>query len=454
MKKSLNLLWMMTAALLVMSACSEDNPIADPNMGNIDATTYVAIGNSCTSGYQSGALFQEGQMYSYPNLLARQLGSVDFEQPLMPYPGTGELRILQTLYPSVSIISNGLTQSIPTNSTLARPFNNLGIPGAVVFDAIDESSILERAQQRSNPFYMFIMRDQATFGKSMVDQAIALQPTLLSFWLGYNDVLGYTVSGGVSGTNSGREGYPPRTRPTERVTFQEVIESAFAKIKASLPNTQVLVANIPNITSIPFLTTVPRKIPNPTDPSVLLNIYYRNKDGNVGTVGENDFVLLTAQDQLGKGIGLTPNAPLPSQYVLDNTEVSIALQAVSAYNTILQTEAERNGFVLVDINALLNDIKSNGYSVAGEKYTTSFITGGLFSLDGIHMSSRGNAVVANEFIKALNSAYNANVRYLPFNDIPGITPPVSVGSSKRAAAPWSLNMRFPTENLYSIFGVK
>ncbi|MFZ1731209.1 MAG: SGNH/GDSL hydrolase family protein [Bacteroidota bacterium] len=456
MKKSLNLFWMMTAAFLLLSACSsKDNPIADPSMGSLDATTYVAIGNSLTAGYQSGALFQEGQMYSYPNLLAKQLGSVDFVQPLMPYPGTGELRILQTLYPSVSIISNGLTQNIPADMlTLLRPYNNLGIPGAIVYDAIDESSILDRAQQRSNPFYMFIMRDQASFGKSMVDQAVKLQPTLLSFWLGNNDVLGYAVSGGVQGTNTGVGGDPPRTMPTERAVFQQVIQGAFAKIKASLPNTQVLVANIPNVTSIPFVTTVPRSIPNPTNPTQMLNIYYRNKSGNVGIAGENDYVLLTAQEQLGKGIGLSPNAPLPSQYVLDNSEVAVTLQAVTDFNNILRTEAERNGFILVDVNALLDDIKVNGYYVAGEKYTTSFITGGLFSLDGVHLSSRGNAVVANKFIEAMNSAYGANIRYVNFNDIPGIAAPVTSGTGKRGTTPWSLDMHFPTENLYSIFGVK
>jgi hypothetical protein len=110
--------------------------------------------------------------------------------------------------------------------------------------------------------------------------------------------------------------------------------------------------------------------------------------------------------------------------------------------------------VLVDINALLEKIKTEGYYIAGEKYTTSFITGGLFSLDGIHLSNRGNAVVANEFIAALNVAYGANIRKINFNDIPGIAAPVTSGTGKRGTSPWSLDMNFPTENLYSIFGVK
>lgn len=458
MKKSKSLLRMLTAAFLLFSACSDENPVGDPNLGSVNPETCVAIGNSLTAGYQSGALFNEAQLYSYPNLLAKQLGSADFEQPLMPYPGTGELRILQQLYPSVVIVSNGIAQNLPTNALLARPYNNLGIPGATIADAIDTSSILQRAQSHSNPFYVYIMRDQNAFGKSLVDQAIALQPTLLTFWLGNNDVLGYAVTGGTQGTNIGLVD-PARTMPTERAVFQQVIQAAFAKIKTALPNTKVLVANIPDVTAIPFLTTVPHRVPNKDNPSQPLSIYYRNKEGNVTTAepaSEHrgaDYVLLTAQEQLKLGKGFAPGNPLESQFVLDNAEVATVQQAVADYNAILDAECARNGFVLVDIHALFEELNTNGYYVAGEKYTTAFISGGTFSLDGIHPSSRGQAVIANRFIDAMNDAFQANIRYVTLHDIPGIKAPDAVGAGKRGV-PWSLEMQFPTDNLLNVFGAR
>lgn len=457
MKKSKSLLRILTAAFLLFSACSEENPVGDPNLGSVNPETYVAIGNSLTAGYQSGALFNEAQLYSYPNLLAKQLGSADFEQPLMPYPGTGELRILQQLYPSVVIVSNGIAQNLPTNALLARPYNNLGIPGAIVADAIDTSSILQRAQSRKNPFYMYIMRDQNAFGKSLVDQAIMLQPTLLTFWLGNNDVLVYALTGGTQGTNIGLA-EPAGTMPTERAVFQQVIQAAFAKIKTALPTTKVLVANIPDVTAIPFLTTVPLRVPNKDNPSQPFSIYYRNNDGNVTTAepaSEHrgaDYVLLTAQEQLALGRGFTPAAPLDSRFVLDNAEVANVQQAVADFNAILDAECARNGFILVDMHALFEDLRKNGYYVAGEKYTTAFISGGAFSLDGIHPSSRGQAVIANRFIEAMNDAFSANIRYVPFHDIPGIKAPYAVGAGKRGV-PWSLEMQFPTDNLLNVFGV-
>ena len=444
--------WLFAAMLLFLGACSEDTPVGDPGLGGLDPTTYVAIGNSITAGYQSGALFQEGQAFSFPNLLAQALGSSDFQQPLMPYPGTGELRVLEMLYPNAKIGTTGQTQNLPTNVLLARPYNNLGIPGAIVWDAIDTASILVRAQQRSNPFYMFIMRDQAMFGKSMIDQAAKLNPTVLTFWLGNNDVLGYAISGGTLGTNLGGGGIPPRTLPTESAVFGQAIRTAFAKIKADMPNAKVLVANIPDPTATPFFTTVPRTIPNPTNPSLLMNIYYKNKEGQTGTVGENDFVLLTAQQKLQLGIGLSREYPLPTDVVLDNAEMSIVLQAVSEYNRVILEQAEVHGFVHVDMNAFLNNVKTKGYDVAGERYTTAFISGGMFSLDGIHLSARGNAVVANKFIEEMNRAYGANIRYIGLNNIPGIPAPTSVGTSKKSL--WSLGLQFPVENPITLLGLQ
>ena len=49
---------------------------------NIDLSRFVALGDSLTAGYKDGALFYEGQIYSYPNLMAEQFRS-KFQQPLM-----------------------------------------------------------------------------------------------------------------------------------------------------------------------------------------------------------------------------------------------------------------------------------------------------------------------------------------------------------------------------------
>lgn len=450
--KHTRILSILLFSAVMLSACSEDTPIADPSLGDVNPTVYVAIGNSLTAGYANGALYESAQIYSYPNLIAQALGTPEFVQPLIPDPGTGNLMIWQGFSATGSpvIKYNGNVLSAPSNLTHPAAYHNLGLPGAVLYDALDVTDITERATQRGNPFYTLIMRNQDAFGKSLLEQAIGLNPTLLSFWLGNNDVLAYAGSGGTRGTNTGLGGFPPGTRPTERAAFSAMIKNAFNGIQTQLPDTRVLIGNIPDPTVAPLFTTVPRKIPNPGDPSQLLDVYYRTSSNTVGTVGPEDFILLTAQAELGKGVGLHPQNPLPSQFVLDATEVEIVRAAVRDYNSILEAEAGTHGFALVDCKKLLDDIHAKGYMLAGETYTTSYISGGLFGLDGVHLTPRGNAIVANEFIAAMNSTFGANIRQVPLHTIPGIKAPAGLGKSPA----WSLDMPYTLPNRAWIFGAR
>lgn len=79
-------------ALFFIFGCSLDEPgntATKLSTGDADFTRYVALGNSLTAGYQSGALTAVHQQYSYPNFIAQQAGSATFEQPLLGYPGLG-----------------------------------------------------------------------------------------------------------------------------------------------------------------------------------------------------------------------------------------------------------------------------------------------------------------------------------------------------------------------------
>lgn len=417
------------AAVFVWNGCSdEDTNVSGPNsLGSIDPTTYVAIGNSLSSGQQSGGVVESYQRYSFPNLIAGQLGTSSFVQPLIPSPGTGTFMVLKSITP-LSIVTGESVVTPPSNSTHPAPYHNLGIPGAILYDAIDESSILDRAQQRGNPYYLLYMRDQALFGKSLIEQALKLKPTVMTFWLGANDVLGYVASGGTRGTNTGAGGGTPQTLPTEAVVFRTLYATALNAIKTASPSTKVIVGTIPNPTVIPFCTVVPRQIPNPQNPTQLLSIYYKRKDGSVQTVGSEDYVLLTAQAQFARGFGLTPLNPLESAYVLDKDEIAIANAAINDFNTIIKEEATKVGYAVADVASAFDGIARDGYHAAGESYSFAYISGGLFSLDGVHPTSRGHGVLANIFIEAMNKAYGANIPFVRLPDIPAF--PAPTGTAK------------------------
>lgn len=421
---------------LLFVSCSEDAPVGDPSLGSINPDVYVAIGNSFTAGYQSGALFEEAQLYSFPNIIARQIGAPEFVQPLIPYPGTGELMVLRQITPTPVITTGEANVAAAKNTEYPAPYHNLGIPGAIMADAIDVSDIQQRAAERGNPFYPIIMRDQEVFGESLVTQAITLQPTLITFWLGTNDVLAYAASGGTRGTDQTGK------LPTDPQNFEFYLATALDMIKANLPETEVLIGNIPDVTANPLFNTVPRKIPGPQNPSQLLDVHYTTNDQQRAIVGPDDYILLTAQSELAQGVGIDPENPLPSQYVLDATEAQIAQDAVDAFNTAINRQANDHGYTVVDMHAMMNQLDNGGISFAGETYTSDYISGGVFSLDGVHLMQRGNVLVANTFIATMNRTYEANIRQAATYDVPGFPAPTGVG--KRGAAPvWDIGMRFP-----------
>lgn len=423
MKNRITLLLALAVVLTWNGCSSEDTNVSGPNsLGSIDPTTYVAVGNSLTAGMQSGGVVEEFQRYSFPNLIATQLGTASFVQPLIPAPGTGAIMKLTSLTP-VTIVTGEPNVSYPSNVAHPAPFHNLGIPGAILFDAIDESSIVSRAQQRSNPYYLMYMRDQDLFGKSVIEQALKLKPTVMTFWFGANDVLGYVTSGGTRGTNTGAGGGEPGKLPTESVVFRTLYATALNAIKTASPATKVIVGTIPNPTIIPYCTVVPRKIPNPQNPTQLLSIYYKKKDGSVHEVGNEDYVLLTAQTQFARGFGLTPANPLENNYVLDKDELAIATAAVDQFNTIIKEEAAKLGYAVADVASEFDKIARDGYHAAGESYSFAYISGGLFSLDGVHPTSRGHGLLANIFLAAMNKAYGANIPFVTLPSIPAFAAP-------------------------------
>ncbi|MCK5033697.1 MAG: hypothetical protein KAS18_08685, partial [Calditrichia bacterium] len=124
--------------MLIWVGCSLEKPTETEtvlSLGSTDFSTYVAIGNSLTAGYQSGSLIEKHQELSYPNLIATQTGvDANFEQPIISYPGLTPIMELVALSPLT--IGNATGQGAPTNMALARPYNNLGVPAAFLPDML------------------------------------------------------------------------------------------------------------------------------------------------------------------------------------------------------------------------------------------------------------------------------------------------------------------------------
>jgi len=95
--------------------------------------------------------------------------------------------------------------------------------------------------------------------------------------------------------------------------------------------------------------------------------------------------------------------------VLDSDELANIKDATTKFNNSIQTYADQFGLGYVDANALLTQLDNGGISFDGGSVNSDFVTGGAFSLDGVHLTPRGYAIIANAIIDEINATYGSNV---------------------------------------------
>lgn len=97
-------------------------------------------------------------------------------------------------------------------------------------------------------------------------------------------------------------------------------------------------------------------------------------------------------------------------HVLTQLEIDRVETATYNYNAIILQLANQYDLAHVDTHGLLEKISKDGIIYDGIKFTSSYVTGNTFSLDGVHITGQANAMVANEFIKAINSKYGSQLK--------------------------------------------
>lgn len=468
---------------LFLIACDDDLPVDDPQEpivltpGSADFSTYVALGNSLTSGFSDNALFIEGQEASYPNMLASNfalVGGGAFTIPFMAdnlggatLGGTPILgnRLIFNFAAGAPVPVDGQGTTEISNK-LTGPFNNMGIPGAKSFELLapNYGSVAGVSLGTANPYFA---RFSSSESATVIEDAVAQNPTFFSLWIGANDVLAYATSGGTGVYQT--ENLDPTTYNGNDITnptvFANTLDAILQALKPDGSSVKGVIANLPNVTDIPFFTTVPHNpVPLDAATAALLNASYAAYNAGLEPSGidedevaertitfaegeENAVVIIderltdiaglpkirqaTADDLLvltaGAFIGSLANPndptsinglaiPLEDQWVLTPEEQALIANALTQYNQTIKDASDNPAYDLafVNANALLTELNTTGYLINGEVVTAEFVTGGGFSLDGVHPSPRGYAILANEFIKAINKKYGAN--------LPGVNP--------------------------------
>ncbi len=465
-----NFKWLLLVSLTFV-ACNDDEAtvVADVPVtaGTANFSKYVALGNSLTAGFSDAALFSAGQKGSYTNIMATQfklVGGGEFKIPFMNDNVGGLLfggatnpafraRLTFNGVGPVRVSGVSTTEVFNPAVAAAGPYNNAGVPGAKSFHLLSPSygSAAGLATGTANPYYIRFAPNATT---SVLAYAMSQTPTFFSLWIGNNDVLGYATTGG-----DGTDPITPISGPAG-VGFDGTYTALVNTLTSA--GAKGVVSNIPYVNTIPFFTTVGyNPVPLVAAQVTALNSAYTAYNGglvvakNAGliteaerlqrtinfVVGRNavvmideyltditgvspaliklrqttsaDYVVLSSQDvsaqtHLGQGNGT--QFPLTDRWVLSKNEVAELKTATDAYNATIKSLADSKDLAFVDSNALLTQVANGGVRFGNFHLTSSFATGGAFSLDGVHPSPRGYALIANKFLEAINAKYGSTFK--------------------------------------------
>ncbi len=481
------------------------SPVADPSAGSADFTKFVAVGNSLTAGFQAGALFNDGQANSLPaimNASFQQVGGGDFNSPdINSVHGFNSSFSNVTVSPPVIlgrlILFDAGTGAGPLPTPVGAPglpapydasvmsladipsaftgdkaaLNNFGVPGIQLGQLLTPATgtpgdLIENA--------LYTRFASAPGTSTIIGDAVAAQGTFFMLWIGNNDVLGYAVSGGSNSSIF-----------TDAATFDALYQQALGALTTD-PDIKGVVLNIPEVTAIPFFTTVPwNAIPMTSqadvdatnsayaaynagldavamaNPALQTEVDSRKINFALGANGiviedesltdlsgsglpsirqttADDLVPLTAATQLGMeevpgnpatviGVGVAAGDAL----ILTATELQEIADRTTSFNASIQdavdaVNAGGTRIALMNVNQRFNNLVAVPGFEDGVSVDATFAPPfGGFSEDGVHPNTRGYALIAKDVVRLINTTFGANVPLPNVANYPGTGLPVT-----------------------------
>lgn len=309
----------------------------------------VALGDSLGEGVQSADASTATQPHSYLALFANRMG-VAFPLPLIqsgPFAVIGSTRGRSRRDPTL-LVSNLAVSGADTGSVLD---DSAGRP------IVDETDLVEAPRTGTQ-----------------VQIAQRLRAPLTICWIGSNDVLGAALS----------FDHLDGSQITPLADFQANFHAIATRLTGW--NNKVVFGNVPDVNQIGFLLT-------PQDLQLFL--------GDAHGLPQGSYTSLVAMLMIRTGL-LPASILRDPDWVLDAAEVQTIQQATAAFNRTIAQEAAAVGMPVADIHGALDVVAQHPPRIGNVPLLLRF-NGGIFSLDGVHPSDIGHALVANIFIRTVDA---------------------------------------------------
>ena len=398
-----------------------------------------------------GGFFE--QPYVNDNIGGLLYGGTQIVAPRLYFTGAGIARLDATPTTEVTTILTG-------------PFNNMGVAGAKSFHFVAPGygNLAGVPLGLANPYFA---RMASSPNATVLEDAVSQNGTFFTISvMGGNDVLAYATSGGIGTDQTGN--FDPSTYGPNDITDPNVFASVESGIVAALTanGAKGVLSNVPYVTDLPYFTTVPfDAVPLDAGTAALLNGAFAEYNGGLLYVeslgyisaeeraartitfsaGQNavtlvdkdltdlsplgcvvclpsyrqatsdDLVLLPASAIIGTLVNDNPqlingvSVPLEDKLVLTDLETQNVLTATDAYAAVVEGLAVQHDLAYVDFRAMVAEAASpTGIMFDDFNMSTQLIFGGLVGLDGVHLTARGYALMANKFLEAIDTTYLSN----------------------------------------------
>lgn len=458
------------ATTLLLTACAPGQDTPTP-VANLNVASYLAVGDSYTAGISAGGLTHNSQEYSFPNQLAKQFQAFSggtFTQPVIDGTGSGYLSFLDvspvgyvrsrrvagqavrgTVINPNACIGPDTVRLLTRSATAGTLPQNLGIPG-LLLSQIATANLGNQSNATPggtfNPYFERLLpaADNRTYLQAVTTASSSA--TFFTFFQGLDDLMPYIRSGGTCGSVGN--------------TFVNQMKTNAKRVLDVLTagGRPGIIAKLPDVTTLPLLSLgqgdkLQARLRVAFGDTASLYVVTPAGDGRHITGG--DYVLATAISHIGQLMpvqvgsstvmlpyGRNIRNPVRDADVLDaDIEMTVLIAAVNNYNSadpranpavptvpgleylanntyklpVISTSTNESA---LNINNVLFSQVDGIISVGGVQYSGEPIRGGFFSVDYYSLTPRGNGLMANAFITAINRAYRTNIPAIDVNKLP------------------------------------
>jgi phospholipase/lecithinase/hemolysin len=369
-------------AVLALGGCGSEPPVFS---GSGPFARVVYMGDSLTAGFQNGSLLDRQQVNGFANLVAKQ-ADYSVTLPLIAPPGApAVLQLVSAGFPPVVQQTPGITTGRDNPNT---PATDLAVPGHTLHDLIYYAPTLTPTTDE-DIITDLVLGIPTGDANTQLAQAVKFNPSTVFLWAGSEDALLADDAGSPSAM-------------TPLASFETDYTFLISTLKART-SAHLVVANIPDVTAVPYMTPAAVVISEIVQATGLPAVVV---EGELG-IAPGDLINANGLSDLEAEVAAVakgaPPTPLPGSDVLTAAEIVTVQNTINSYNQVIAQQVAAAGGTLVDLHSYIASI-SSGITINGYTANASFL-GGLFGLDGIHPTNTAQALLANQFIAATNTAF-------------------------------------------------